>query len=95
MVREDPGVGEKWKVRERKVTKGLGVGQVRVYGEIRDRNSESRVTTTSKNWKRITENTKELGQRMLKAPEGGKELGLGRIGQEKEEDRKKNWSQDK
>ena len=38
---------------------------------------------------------KELGQRVLRAPEGGKELGLGRIGQEKEEERKKNRSQDK
>ena len=63
------------------MTKGLGVGQVRIHGEIRDRNSQSRVTSTSESWQRITEGT-ELGQRMLRAPEGGK--GLGRKRRKKE-----------
>lgn len=87
MVREESGSRRKRKIRERKVTKGSGVGQVRVYGEMRGRNSKSRITTTSKSWKRITENTKEVGQRMLRAcGGGGGREGLGRMGQENEED---------
>lgn len=42
--------------------KGVGVGQVRIHGEIRDRNSESRVTATSKSWTRITESTKSWAE---------------------------------
>lgn len=47
------------------------MGQARVYGEVRGRNSG--VTATSK-----TESTKELGQSMVRACGGGEELGLGK-----------------
>lgn len=66
--------------------KGLGVRQVRVSGKMRGR--DSRWSLPPLMWKRIAENTEELGQSVVRVRGSGEgeDLWLGRIGEEEEEE---------